>query len=362
MSNDLKNLNTAFMYAELPEDGLVPEWIHLVPTSKGEVVTNDDRGPYYVEDAEDLIADSFSEADRLQIDENHSEDLLSHLGSPSPARGWITEMEARPDGIWGRVSWNKSGRELVADRAYLAMSPVILHDDEKRIVRILRASLVNRPNFRGLATLNQEKDMSFMQKVAAKLGLDDGATEDQVLEALSKFTQKPKKSEQSEFLGKVGAALGLKGDDASDQEAVLNAVNAISGARAEHSEMLKVVKDLQSSLADTSKELNTLKETGRRDKAERFVDTEIKAGRVGVKPLRDHYIARHMKDAAAVEKEISALPKLGPDDTLLNDPVPDKDGNTALNSSQIAVANLMGLSVEKYAETVKSDRAKREAI
>lgn len=45
-----------------------------------------------------------------------------------------------------------------------------------------------------------------------------------------------------------------------------------------------------------------------RDKATAFVDAHI--NRAGVKPPRDHYISRHMADAAAVEKELTALPVL----------------------------------------------------
>ncbi|MDT9694196.1 hypothetical protein Q5762_38875, partial [Streptomyces sp. P9(2023)] len=65
---------------------------------------------------------------------------------------------------------------------------------------------------------------------------------------------------------------------------------------------------LQSELASVTTRLNTLTETSLRDKAAGFIDTEIRKGRVGLKPLRDHYISRHMSDAASVEKEVAALP------------------------------------------------------
>lgn len=144
---------------------------HLLPTAAGKVQTQDNRGPYDVTDAEAIIAASFADQPKLQIDENHAEDLKSGKGEPSPARGWITELQARADGIWGKVEWTGAGRALVADKAYRAMSPVILHDKAKKVVAILRASLVNRPNLKGLVSLNQEQSEMDLAKLAAALGL-----------------------------------------------------------------------------------------------------------------------------------------------------------------------------------------------
>lgn len=40
----------------------------------------------------------------------------------------IIELQAREDGsIWGRAEWNSAGRQLLAERAYVGISPVITH-------------------------------------------------------------------------------------------------------------------------------------------------------------------------------------------------------------------------------------------
>lgn len=110
-----------------------PEWIQLLPAGvEGVIDTQDDRGPYHVTDAEQIISASFAGDSRLPIDENHSTDLAAPNGQPAPARGWITQMEARPDGIWGQVEWTAQGTELVTTKAYRGISPVILHDKESR--------------------------------------------------------------------------------------------------------------------------------------------------------------------------------------------------------------------------------------
>ena len=110
----------------LPEDTeAAPEWVHLLPA--GEIQTGDGRGPYRVADAVALLAASLTEDDRLPIDENHATDLAAPEGRPAPARGWIVELQARADGIWGRVEWTREGKRLVLGRAYRGISPVIRH-------------------------------------------------------------------------------------------------------------------------------------------------------------------------------------------------------------------------------------------
>jgi len=124
---DKTSLTTALMgaldLAARPDEGGAPEWVHLLPA--GAVETVDRRGPYRVTDGEKLIAASFAQSPRLPIDENHATDLAAPKGQPAPARGWITALEARADGIWGKVEWTEAGRQLVEDRAYRGLSPVI---------------------------------------------------------------------------------------------------------------------------------------------------------------------------------------------------------------------------------------------
>ncbi|MGK3945780.1 phage protease, partial [Streptomyces caeruleatus] len=90
-------------------------------------------------------------------------------GGRSDAVGWVREMQAREDGIWGRVEWTPEGQRLVAEKAYRKISPVIIHDAKKKILRIANISLVNRPNLRGLAALNQENPMTLHAMLAEKV-------------------------------------------------------------------------------------------------------------------------------------------------------------------------------------------------
>ncbi len=141
------------------ETGDVPSWIMLLPA--GEIRTADGRGPYRLDDATALQASLAAAGGRLPVDENHSTDLAAPKGGPSPARGWIVALEARADGVWGQVEWTEPGKALLAERAYRHISPVITHLKDGTVTGLLRASLTNRPNLRGLAALHQEEDMDF---------------------------------------------------------------------------------------------------------------------------------------------------------------------------------------------------------
>lgn len=350
MSKSTAQHATACMAAlAFPEGAEVPEWVHLVPTVKGEVLTADGRGPYLVEDAEAIIAASFAEEARLQIDENHAQDLAAPLGLSSPARGWIAEMQVRADGIWGRVEWNAAGRALVADRAYRAMSPVILHDKAKRIVRILRASLVNRPNFRGLATLNQETEMFDVKKLAKALNLAEDATEEDIFAAVGRLTGADTAVQSA--IAEIGSALGVEGGDA---KAVLAAAKLAKAGTGE-------VAALQSQVSALQGKLDAMVTAGARAKSEAFIDAALAEGRAGVrKSNREELIALHMESPATVEKLIGEMPKLDASRTAVVPPAP-KDGEVALNAEQARAVKLMGIDPAAYQKTLAAER-KEETV
>lgn len=122
----------------------------------------------------------------------------------SEAAGWITELQARETGLWGRVRWTDIGEAAVSNGRYRYVSPVWLRADVEALdgsrVRPLRldsAGLTNQPNLRGMAPLsnraasgapNQNKPtLTNMQSIAKRLGLAPGASEASVLSEIEKL-------------------------------------------------------------------------------------------------------------------------------------------------------------------------------
>lgn len=322
----------------------VPDWIHLLPAGAA-IMTGDNRGPYRVTDPQEVVAGAVGK--KLPIDENHAIDWAAPRGEPSPARGYILELQARDDGIWGRVEWTEAGRALMADRAYLGISPAVIHDGDKRIFGIARASLTNKPNLRGLTALHMESNMD-LSALAKTLGLAEDATMEAILAAVGKLTANPVAVDLQSQIGQIGVALGVT--EGATPEAILAAAKTAGKA-----DDKTVIIALQSELTTLATKLNEVTTTGAKTRAESFVDAEIKRGRVGVKPLREHYIAMHMEDAARVEKEITALPVLGHGNTIVPS-LPVKEGEIALQSEHAEAAKALGLDPKTYAAALKADK------
>lgn len=354
----IADITTALMSAQvLPSFGegdAAPEWIHLLPA--GVINTGDKRGPYKAMNAEQIIHDSFLTDTKLPVDINHSIHLRAPRGEDAPAVGWIVAMQARADGLWGKVEWTEEGAKLVKSRAYKGVSPVIRHTADKTILSIECVSLVNRPNLRGLTALHQQQDiptMDWTKYLADMLGLLEGATDEDVKTALKAKMKGSDETALQSQLSDIGVALGLGADSAAAD--ILVAAQGISSDGGDDDTIVA----LQAELRDVTTALNEVRDDRAQDTATAFVNSAISAGRVGVKPMKDRYIAMHMKDAAGTEELINAMPVLGRSGTSILPPAP-KDGEVSLNAEQSSVAKMLGLDPKAYAETLAEERAELE--
>ena len=163
----------------------------------------------------DAAAENFA---GLLIDFDH----FSMDGSQrSEAAGWVTDMESRDTGLWGKIRWSDIGEEAVKGGRYRFLSPVWARSDcvdlgpstgsgqvvaRIRPVRMINAALTNDPNLKGLSPLSnsgqsavgsgqfrtigeraQQKgnDMkAVIEKLVNHLGLAADATEAVILEKM----------------------------------------------------------------------------------------------------------------------------------------------------------------------------------
>lgn len=334
-------------------EGAVPEWVQLTPVLNGEIATFDGRGPYQLKDAQAVIAASLAYERGILIDENHATDLAAPTGKEAPARGWIKEMQAREDGIWGRVEWTKAGRELVADKAYRGISPVMTLQADKKTVRMIpRASLVNLPNLRGIHALHQEQPMAPMAKLAAALGLAEDASEDAILSAIKALKDKGDGEAPAlqSALSEIGVALGVEGT--AKPADVVAAAKLAAGGKTD-------LVALQAQVTSLTAELTTIKGAGKRQAAEAFIDKAIADRRAGVNATnREDLVTLHMEDATKAEKLITGMPMLTATGTVQTPPAA-KDGVVSLNAEQKAACALLGVSEEAYLKTLSAEQKER---
>ncbi len=332
----------ASFHTTLPDGAGAPEWVHLLPA--GMFTGADGRGPFRLRDPEAVIRASMASG-RLAIDENHSTDLATPRGEPSPARGWIVEMQARPDGLWGQVEWTPTGATLMTEKAYRGLSPVFERAKDGTITRVLRAALTNVPNLT-LTSLNTQQDTEMdLKALRTALGLAETADEAAILAAITaNATAVVRHTAQIEAI-RAAAALPAS----LTVEGIATELQTRRAAAGNADQLAAQVQQL-------STELATLRSVGAKERAVTFVDAAIKAGKPIV-PLRDHYIERHTADPAGVEREINALPSINAGGVILNaGGATGGQGDDEPTAAERMTAEKMGIDPKKLA----AQRKKRE--
>ncbi|MFC3074684.1 phage protease [Shinella pollutisoli] len=319
-----------------------PEWLQLLPAAS--FVGADGRGPYAAPDAAAIVARFQAEGRRLPVDENHSIDLAGKAGHPSPARGWIVELQARADGVWGKVEWTEEGRSLVAGKSYGFVSPVFFHSRSKphRIGSIERVALTNDPNLPFLKSLHSKEDQTMLEELRKALGLPETADEAAVMTAVT--AAHAASTSHAALMARIAEAAGVAKDVAADDLVkAVQARGASPTSETENAELKAQVVSLQS-------QISTLVTSTAREKAEATVDQAIKDGKI-VPALRDHMIARHMKAPAEVETEIQHLVSINAGG--LGGRKPPEGGDTA-TSDELSVAAVMGVDPEAFKKEHKA--------
>jgi phage I-like protein len=322
--------------AALALDGsTVPDWIRFVPA--GDFRAVDGRGPWRIADPAAVIAASLA-ALPLPLDENHATDHAQKNGGAAPARGWIAALEARDDGLWGRVEWTDTGRALLAERAYRAVSPVIEHTKDGRVLRLVRAALTNTPAVPGLSLLTEEDPTVDLSQLRAALGLPETADEAAILTGARAASEAQRA--QTALLTRIAGAAGLGADATPDAIVTTLTARAAAGDPAALAQRVVTLET----------QLTTLTRQTARTQAETLVDDAIRAGKP-IRALRDHYVDRATGDHAAVATELAALVSVNAGGVVSPPPT---DGAAQVVGEEARIVALLGVDPAKYAEQRKT--------
>lgn len=188
--------------------GALPEWIQLAPKGEFAITHGGKRYVQVLDDAAcNLMVAAFANRSGpagLLVDYDH---FSLDTNRPSEAAGWIKEVQARPDGLWGRVQWTDRGADAVRNRRYIYISPTwnladcqAISADRIRPARMRSAGLTNEPNMVGIkpivnradeAATQGEVHMDYKAKLIAMLGLPAEATDEQIAAAIEKMSAPP---------------------------------------------------------------------------------------------------------------------------------------------------------------------------
>jgi phage I-like protein len=317
-----------------------PEWVQLVPA--GRSVGVDGRGPYILRDPQAVIAASLKRG-RFPLDENHATEIVAKTGGASPARGWVVEMQSRADGLWGRVEWTPEGKALVAGRAYRDLSPaIVVNEADGTVLRVKSVALTNDPNL-ALASLHHQQGTGMdLAKLRAVLGLPETADEAAILAAAT-------------------AAHSAVQLHAAERSRIAKAAGAPEDANAEaivvalQSRAAEVPATVRQEMVALQSRVNELTTERAREVAERAVDAAIDAGKPIPTALRQHYIDRHMKDAASVQTELDGLPALN-HGGLGGRRGQLPAGAEGLSGDDVAVTGIFEVTPEAYRKRLEGSR------
>ena len=137
-------LSLAVLAGELPPpatDGSADPWIKVTP--RGAVTTRDGRS--FTFDPDKLVDRFKSEKVDLPADFDHGIALNALKGVKTPAIGWATDLQARPDGTYAKMDWLPDGKAAIADRTHRYVSPTIHHDDTGNVTWLHSISLTAAP-------------------------------------------------------------------------------------------------------------------------------------------------------------------------------------------------------------------------
>lgn len=245
----------------------VPEEIRILPLGH----VNSQKGDFYVDDESvELIRKQFK-GRRLDLPIDYEHQTLRDV--QAPAGGWIKDIYKGEDAVVAKVSWTDRAKEYLKNREYRYLSPVVItRKSDRKVVALHSAALTNTPaidgmfaivNSMGLSDIKdafddkEDEEKMDLKKLAALLGLPEGATEDDVEKAITAAVSaagadKPAGGASGAETNQVAnsVVLSLLGlDESAKTEDAVTAIMTLK-AGSGNEELLALKKELEERAAD----------------------------------------------------------------------------------------------------------------
>jgi len=310
---------TALNFELTPADEL-PERIVLVPA--GQIVIGRDGRQWRNPDPQRIVDTMKARNVDVVFDFEHASELKAPQGDKAPAAAWLDDFAVEDGQVTARIKlWTPDGETAVRSKEYRYYSPVIIyHRSTFEISRISSVGLTNKPNLE-LAALNSEQHLTeedMNKNILAKLGLDETATEQQVLTAIAT----------------------LQSDLASARNAEQTPSLAKFVPRSDYDQMEQRAMNAEQLIADNQKA--QLKEA--RDEA---INAALEAGKIAP-ASKDYYVAMcHDQSGLDQFNEfVKTAPQIAAPSNL-DRQKPDGEGKS-LNAEEQEICGNLGISTEDY--------------
>ena len=321
-----------------------PEWVHLMKA--GPLEASDGR-KWRLDDPARVVAESLAAGRDLAIDYDHQTELVMKTGQAAPAAGWIKALEARDDGIWGRVEWKPTGAEKLKAREYRYLSPTFLaRKGNGQVLRILRAALTNSPalTLTALAS-HQSQDHEdsmdeLLKNLIATLGLKGDADAETALARVNALATEA--ADAKAHMARVAKAAGQAED--ADADMLCTAIAGLA-AGGDDADPAKFVARAQ--FDEVANLLRTLTDDRAEEKAEAAVETAMSAGKL-VPAARDWALNYAKSDPAGFATYVEAQPVIVKPGARLPGAGPGSRSGAGLDDDELAVCRAMGHDPEAF--------------
>lgn len=292
----------------------VPGTIRVLPLGR----VDSSKGTFFVDEESYrlMVAGIAKRGVDLVVDYEHQ--TLS--GSEAPAAGWVKALRLGDGCIEADVEWTSRGSEYLKNREYRYLSPVVtVRKSDGKATGLHSLALTNTPAIEHMsAIVNSENfeggtnTMDFKNALLRLLGLGEGATDEQIEEAVE---ARLKGGEEAVVANKsVCELLGLK-------------------ANAPASDVAAAIQTLQHTIAS--------------DAAAKAVELALKDGKI-TPAQKDWATSYALSDPKGFAKFAAAAPRVVP----MGEVVGGKPSTVEkLNEETLAVCKLLGLDaadVQKY--------------
>ncbi len=320
-----------------------------IRTTKGNYIVNSSS-------AESIISIFREIGNDIVIDYEHQ----TLNDTEAPAAGWIKNLYAKDDGIYGTVEWTQKAKDYIKNREYRYLSPVVWTNKDNVAVYLQSVALTNLP-----ATLNAKP---LINKNNYKKG-DDGM--DELLKALGAKTKDDAKTsinalkQNQKLYEDIVKKLKLKTDTKQEElEGVISNLKAAADFTAEIREALDLKDDAtyseikahllalkqKDNINDKlSKEVEKLKEAVKQREVKEIVQKAIESGKVT--PAQAEWAEKYAsKDMDGFKMYVEKAPKIVP--TKSGFSIEDKKEGE-VDESTLIIAKQFGLNsedIKKYSK------------
>lgn len=348
--------DTAIAVCATALPGTPPEWVLLIPAGDFQAWDGRADGKWALKDAAGVIRASTAQGVDLTIDYDHQSEYVEKNGLPAIAAGWVKQLEARADGIWGRVEWTEKAAAHLAAKEYRYLSPVFYaRKGTGEVLRIVSAALTNRPAAVGLAlTSHQHPELTdsmnpILKALLAALGLAEDATQEKAVAAVAALKAGADAATAVTAAIKPLRAAVKLGDDADVATIATAAVKAIGEKATGAVDPNAFVPRAEFERVQTS--LAALQKDRGEEKAIDAVDAAIAAGKLAP-ASKEWAITYASQDLAGFKKFVEGAPVIVKPGSQLPGGKPGAGGDD-LSDEERAVCKTMGIDPKDYVATRK---------